>query len=77
MDHLLPQVHQSAQEVLQEWPQTAGAFQALGTACLGCLLARFCTLGDVAATYRIPAQTLVERIQLAIQESNSYPRSET
>jgi hypothetical protein len=77
MDHLLPQVHQSAQEVLQEWPQTAGAFQALGTACLGCLLARFCTLGDVAATYRIPAPILVERIQLAIQESNSYPRSET
>jgi len=76
MDSLMPQIHQSAQEVIQEWPQTAGAFQALGTACVGCFLARFCTLWDVATTYRIPPQTLMVQIRGSLQQSNTYPRSE-
>lgn len=75
MDRLNPELNQSVEEVLQEWPGAADAFQALRTACLGCILARFCSLSEVAATYGIAPQTLMDQLQQTIHGTHSQPRS--
>lgn len=35
------------------------------TACVGCYLARFCTLSDVARTYSLPLDVLLDELQRA------------
>jgi hypothetical protein len=40
-------------EVLQRSPGLASVFIRSGTACVGCYLARFCTLRDVIAAYQL------------------------
>jgi hypothetical protein len=68
MDRPRPQLHQSVHQVLNDWPRTAGVFVTLKTACVGCYLARFCTLADVAATYHLSSDTLMEKFEQATQE---------
>lgn len=75
MDRLSPALDQSVEEVLQEWPGAAEAFQTLRTACLGCILARFCNLSEVAATYGIAPQTLMDQLRQAVHDTHSQPRS--
>jgi len=76
MDRLLPQLHQSVHEVLANWPETARVFQAFKTTCVGCYLARFCTLADVAATYHLPIETVMDEMQNATRNSKTLIRSE-
>lgn len=70
MDRTEPQLYQSVQEVLNEWPQSADVFTEFKTACIGCYLARFCTLKEVAATYDLQAQTFLRKLMEAIQIRN-------
>ena len=71
MDRPKPQLHQSVHELLNDWPRTAGVLVALKTACVGCYLARFCTLADVAATYHLPTDALMEKVGQATQETTT------
>lgn len=66
MDQLQPQLHQSVHEVLNQWPQTAIVFQSFKTACVGCYLARFCTLKEVAGSYDLQFEALLEKLIEAI-----------
>ena len=75
MDRPIPQLHQSVYEVLNNWPDTVSVFNAFETACVGCYLARFCTLADVAATYNLPAETLMDKMERAAQNIRSLIRS--
>ncbi|MGE5251263.1 MAG: hypothetical protein ACM3QS_13740 [Bacteroidota bacterium] len=75
MDRPTFQVHQTVHEILSKWPQANRAFRALKTGCVGCYLARFCSLKDVANTYNIPVERLVEALEEAALESNSSSRS--
>jgi hypothetical protein len=59
--------NQYVQSIVNEWPQSKAVFFALETACIGCPLARFCTLADVADTYQLSPDLLLEKIQSAIQ----------
>jgi hypothetical protein len=77
MDRLDPDIHLTVQEVIDHWPRASAALQQLKTACLGCCLARFCTLADVSATYQIPIKELRGRFQEAIAESYPYQRSKS
>ncbi len=43
----------------------AAVFISRKTACVGCYLARFCTLGDVARNYGIPLDELLDELQRA------------
>lgn len=54
-------------DVLTAFPQSAAAFIALRTDCVGCHLDRFCTLEEVAAVYEIPLEQLLARLHDAIQ----------
>ncbi len=43
----------------------ASIFTGHRTACVGCYLARFCTLRDVAAAYNLSLDTLLEELNAA------------
>ena len=77
MDRLDPDIHLTVQQVIDHWPRASTAFHQLKTACVGCCLARFCTLEDVSVTYRIPAKELRVRFQEAITESYRCQRSKS
>ena len=52
-------------EVLQKYPETRQVFIERKTLCLGCYLARFCNLKDVAQAYSLEIETLEYEIQKA------------
>ncbi len=52
-------------EILQKHPGTSRVFLEKKTFCLGCYMARFCNLKDVAQVYGLETETLVQEIQQA------------
>jgi hybrid cluster-associated redox disulfide protein len=56
-------------ELLAAHPQAVAVFLALRTSCVGCHLARFCMLADVARHYELPVQDLLNKLQASIQFS--------
>ena len=58
-------------EILQRCHETRQIFIERKTLCLGCYLARFCSLKDVAQVYGLKTETLVHEIQnAAINKTN-------
>lgn len=39
------------EDVLKRWPETVSFFLAMETDCVGCSMAAFCTVADVAESY--------------------------
>ena len=74
MDRPIFQLHQSVQQVLNEHPEANRAFRALKTQCVGCYLARFCSLEDVARTYEIPSDGLLAELEAAVLQSSTPSR---
>jgi hypothetical protein len=54
-------------ETLQQKKETSRVFIARRTACIGCYLARFCTLEDVAKTYGFSLADFMHEMQSAAQ----------
>jgi len=54
-------------ETLRAYPQTAKVFISLRTDCVGCIIARFCTLQDVASDYNLDPDELLSELREAIQ----------
>ncbi|HET6846744.1 MAG TPA: hypothetical protein VFH29_07905 [Anaerolineales bacterium] len=54
---------------LEANPAIRSVFVARRTACLGCYLARFCTLRDSAQYYGLPLMAFVEELALAGAEN--------
>jgi hypothetical protein len=69
MDHPIFQLHQSVQETLSQHPGASRAFLTLQTECVGCYLARFCSLEDVARTYGILPENLLRELEMTVPES--------
>ena len=76
MDRPDIRLDQTVQEVLRAWPETQQAFRALKTSCIGCYLARLCTLQDVAGAYRIPLEVLLNEMDRAVLESQTQIRND-
>jgi hybrid cluster-associated redox disulfide protein len=58
-------------EILQKYPGTNRVFLEKKTFCLGCYMARFCDLRDVARVYSLETETLLHEIQqAAIDKTN-------
>ena len=70
MDKILNIEEASIANILQQWPQTSRVFINLKTACVGCCLSRFCTLTEVAASYELPLDVLLEKLCVSIQIPN-------
>lgn len=56
-------------KVLQDWPRAFSVFMKHRTKCPGCFMQQFCTLKDVAETYQISVEKLIEEI-IEVSEEN-------
>lgn len=59
----------TAKQVMQTYPRTMSVFLALKTDCVGCYLERFCTLDEVAISYKLPLEDLLDKLRESIQNS--------
>ena len=57
--------------VMQQWPHTYSVFMKHRTKCVGCFMQQFCTLKDVAATYGLSLETLIDDILNASNEEET------
>ena len=58
-------------EILQKYPETSRVFIEEKTACIGCYMARFCNLKDVARVYGLETETFIREMQqVAINKIN-------
>lgn len=57
----------TAAQVMKTYPETVAVFLDLKTDCIGCLLARFCSLNEVAASYQLPSELLLAKLCDAIK----------
>jgi hybrid cluster-associated redox disulfide protein len=60
MDTQTIHIHRTVAEVLQQFPHAFTVFLKNRTQCVGCYMQQFCTLRDVAETYEIPLERLIE-----------------
>jgi hybrid cluster-associated redox disulfide protein len=56
-------------EVLQTWPQTFSIFMKHKMQCPGCFMQKFCTLKEVAETYQVSVEDLMEEIMNVSKEN--------
>jgi hybrid cluster-associated redox disulfide protein len=52
-------------KVLQKWPGAFSVFMKHKTKCPGCFMQSFCTLKDVADTYQLSLEKLIDEIKNA------------
>ena len=57
----------TAAEVLERWPETIPVFFRYRMACVGCPIAPFETVADVAAIYGLDRECLVNELRQTIQ----------
>ncbi len=58
----------TVQDVLDKWPQAFTAFVNNKTKCPGCFMQQFCTLKDVADTYGLPLEQLIDEIAMSLNQ---------
>jgi len=63
MDATMIGLQLTVDKVLQRWPQAFSIFIKNKTKCPGCFMQQFCTLKDVAETYQLSLEKLVEEIK--------------
>jgi hybrid cluster-associated redox disulfide protein len=63
MDVPMIDMQLTVDEVLQRWPQAFSVFMKHKTKCVGCFMQPFCTLKDVAETYQLSLEQLVDEIK--------------
>ncbi len=66
----------TVQQVLQQSPRAFTVFLKNKTKCVGCFMQPFCTLKDVAETYQIPLEKLVEEIENVSDEDHNQRTKE-
>ena len=59
MEPASPSHEMTVEIVLRDWPATVEVFLARRLACIGCPMARFCTLDDVARAYQLSGEALM------------------
>lgn len=64
-------VHLNVKEVLARWPQTARVFQQFNMACIGCVVAPYCTVATVAKDYGLSLEFFVTTLETVIQEGEA------
>ena len=63
MDARMIELQLTVDKVLQKWPQAFSVFMKHKTKCPGCYMQQFCTLRDVADTYQLSPETLIDDIK--------------
>lgn len=60
-------------ELMGRWPEVIPVFMRHKFGCVGCSMARFDTLQDVAANYRLDPQRLLEELLAMIPSERMSP----
>ncbi|MCC6166891.1 MAG: DUF1858 domain-containing protein [Caldilineaceae bacterium] len=53
-------------EILARWPATIAVFMRYGTACVGCVMAPFETVDEVAVIYSLDREQLLADLRAAV-----------
>jgi hybrid cluster-associated redox disulfide protein len=75
MKHLQLEAGLTVVEVLARWPQTIPVFIRHRMACVGCAMAPFETLAEVAAIYRLDLNCFLNELQQAVESKPAQHRS--
>ena len=67
----LPTSTMTVAEVLEMWPETVSVFQEFKTACVGCSMAPFDTMADVARIYDLDLSKILEALNRVVASNNS------
>jgi hybrid cluster-associated redox disulfide protein len=70
MDETRIELQLTVDKLLQRWPQAFSVFMKNKTKCVGCFMQPFCTLKDVAETYHLSLETLIDDLRNASNEGN-------
>jgi hybrid cluster-associated redox disulfide protein len=73
MDTRTIDLQMTVEQVLQEWPQAFYVFMKNKTKCPGCFMQAFCTLKNMAETYQLSLEALVDDIKCA-SEKEEHPQ---
>ncbi len=73
MNYPKPTSDMTVAEVLDLWPETVSVFQELKTACVGCVMAPFDTLSDVARIYNMDVDHILVSVTQAINDDMTKP----
>lgn len=65
MNHFRLTAQMTVSEVLDQWPATAQVFNQYRTACVGCAMAAFDTIADVASIYDLDLDQFLTALQQA------------
>jgi hybrid cluster-associated redox disulfide protein len=71
MDAKVIDIRLTMDKVMQKWPQSFSVFMKHKTKCVGCFMQQFCTLKDVAATYGLSLETLIEDVLSASDDEET------
>lgn len=63
-------IHLTVDEVLKRWPHAFSIFLKNKTKCVGCYMQNFCTLKEVAETYKISPEEFMAEIKTVSEESS-------
>jgi len=69
----MPATEMTVAEVLESWPETVPVFQEYKTACVGCAMAPFDTMADVAQIYQLDLSELMAALHQAISVARHEP----
>jgi hybrid cluster-associated redox disulfide protein len=69
----LPTPNMTVAEILEKWPGTVSVFQAYKTACVGCTMAEFDTMVDVARSYELELTELMAALHDNAANGNLNP----
>jgi hybrid cluster-associated redox disulfide protein len=61
----------TVQAILARWPLTAKVFNRYSSVCIGCAIAPYCTIADVARLYHLPLDLFANDLKKAIEESDA------
>ncbi|MGB8983202.1 MAG: hypothetical protein WCC12_15105 [Anaerolineales bacterium] len=60
----------TVEQILQGSPRVFAVFLKNKTKCVGCFMQHFCTLKDVAETYQIPLEKLIQELEVVSAEES-------
>lgn len=66
----LPTSDMTVAEILESWPETVPVFQDFKTACVGCVMAPFDTMVDVARIYELELSEIMEALHRAVETAD-------
>ena len=63
-------------EILELWPETVDVFQEYKTACVGCVMAPFDTVTDVAQIYELELSKIMDALHQTIDSGEEAEGTE-